>query len=124
MLGIDPAAASVGVARTKVCADRVQWLVGTAEDAAAHRAHREHYDLATMTANAAQVFLGDDEWLATHDERVESTSTLRFRSEEALRRSLARVGLADVQVRHLPSAPGRGWLVVARARPVPDSDAR
>lgn len=185
VLGVDPAGASVEVARTKACADRVEWVVGTAPDVAADPARRQRYDLATMSANVAQVFLDDDEWLATlravrdclrpgghlafetrvpadrawerwtkelthqvvdvpgegpvedwvqvtavdgelvtfdsptiflaDGERIESTSTLRFRTEEALRRSLADAGFVDVDVRDLPYAPGRGWLILARA---------
>lgn len=185
VLGVDPAGASVDVARTKVGAERVTWVVGIAVDIAADVSYRQQYDLATMTANVAQVFLTDEEWLAnlqaihtclrpgghlafesrvpsdrawerwtkelthqvvdvegegpvedwkqvtrvdgelvtfesptiflTDGERIDSTSTLRFRSREALEGSLAAAGFTDLQVRELPYAPGRGWLVVARA---------
>lgn len=57
---VDPAAASLEVARGKPGADRVQWLHGGATDLPALQA-----DLATMTANVAQVFLTDEEWAAT-----------------------------------------------------------
>lgn len=60
VLAIDPAGASVDVARSKPGADAVRWVVGTAADAPTGWA-----DLATMTANVAQVFLTDDEWAAT-----------------------------------------------------------
>jgi len=159
--------------------------VATAPDMAAAPSRQVRYDLATMTANVAQVFLEDDEWLATlravhsclrpgghlafesrkpadrawerwtkalthrvvnvetegavedwtevtavdgelvtfvapkvflaDGERIVSTSTLRFRGEEALRRSLTEAGFLDVEVRDLPYAPGRGWLLLARA---------
>lgn len=185
VLGVDPAGASVDVARTKAGADRVTWVVGIALDVAADGSHRHQYDLATMTANVAQVFLDDEEWLAnlrvirtclrpgchlafesrvpsdrawerwtkelTHQvvdvegegpvedwvqvtkldgefvtfesptifladgERIDSTSTLRFRTQEALARSLSAAGFTDTEVRDLPYAPGRGWLVIARA---------
>lgn len=185
VLGVDPAAASVSVARTKPGSDRVRWVVGTMADVAADPTHRTRFDLATMTANVAQVFLGDAEWSSTLEavqaclhpgghlafearrpsdrgwerwtreltrqvvdvagegpveswmqvtaidgelitfdsptifhadgERIESTSTLRFRTEEALRESLMQSGFADVQIRDLPYAPGRGWLIIARA---------
>ena len=185
VLGVDPAGASVDVARTKAGADRVAWVVGTAVGVAADPANFEQYDLATMTANVAQVFLDDEAWSAnlrairaclrpggylafesrvpadrgwerwtkelTHQvvdvegegpvegwvevtnvngefvtfesptifladgERIDSTSTLRFRSREALERSLSAVGFTDVEVLDLPYAPGRGWLVIARA---------
>ena len=181
---LDPAQASVEVARTKVGAERVEWVVATVVEVAGDPARRGRYDLCTMTANVAQVFVEDQEWLATLDavraclrpgghlafetrvpadrawqrwtkeathqvvdvagqglvedwvqvtavvgdrvtfesptifladgERVESTSTLRFRSEEVVRDSLERSGFTGVEIRDLPYAPGRGWLVVAR----------
>ena len=184
VLGVDPAEASVTVARGKPGAQRVEWVVGTVVEVAADPGRRGKYDLATMTANVAQVFLEDADWLATlrgihsclrpgghlafesrnpadrawerwtkegtrqvvdveeegpvedwvqvtavdgelvtfesptifhaDGERVDSTSTLRFRSEEALRSSVERAGFTDVEIRELPYAPGRGWLVVAR----------
>jgi len=184
VLGVDPAEASVMVAQAKLRAGQVDWVVGTVADVSADPDHREHYDLATMSANVAQVFLEDDEWLATlrairsclragghlafetrvpadrawerwtkklshqvvnvegegpvedwvqvtavdgelvtfdsptiflaDGERIDSTSTLRFRDEETLRSSLKHAGFTNVEVRELPYAPGRGWLIVAR----------
>lgn len=58
--GIDPAAASVDVARRKLGADRVRWLVGDATTLPPLRV-----DLVTMTGNVAQVLLTDEDWLAT-----------------------------------------------------------
>lgn len=60
VVAVDPAAASLDVARTKPGADRVRWLLGAATSLPPLRV-----DLATMTGNVAQVFLTDDEWLAT-----------------------------------------------------------
>ncbi len=184
VLGVDPAEASVDVARRKPGADRVEWVVGTAPEVAADPSRRKRYDLATMTANVAQVFTDDADWAdtlravrtclrpgghlafeardpadrawerwtkeLTHQvvevegegpvedwaqvtavdgelvtfesptifhsdgERVDSTSTLRFRDEEALQSSLEQAGFSAVEVRELPYAPGRGWLFVAR----------
>lgn len=66
--GVDPAAASLEVARGKPGAEAVTWVEGGADavgglDLAA--------DLATMTGNVAQVFTGDDDWAraltAIHD---------------------------------------------------------
>ncbi len=57
--GIDPAAASVDVARRKPGADRVRWLVGEATTLPPLQV-----DLVTMTGNVAQVFLTDEEWVA------------------------------------------------------------
>ncbi len=59
--GLDPALASLDIARSKPFADRVRWVHGpaTAEALPALRA-----DLATMTGNVAQVFLTDAAWAA------------------------------------------------------------
>ncbi len=57
--GVDPAAASVDVARGKPGAERVRWVVGEI-DAVADLT----FDAVTMTANVAQVFLTDASWRA------------------------------------------------------------
>ena len=185
VLGVDPASASVEVARSKPGAGSVRWLVGTAPDAAADPANHQRFDLATMTANVAQVFLTDADWIRTlraihtclrpggllafetrnpadrawerwtkeqshrvvdtgpeglvedwvevtrvdgelvtfesptvflsDGERVESTSTLRFRTANSLKSTLVDAGFGAVEIRKLPYAPTRGWLVLARA---------
>ena len=56
---LDPAAASLDVARRKPNADLVTWVHGDAAGVPAVDA-----DLAIMTGNVAQVFLSDDDWLA------------------------------------------------------------
>lgn len=48
-------------------------------------------------------------------ERLDSTSTLRFRTRGALRSTLAEAGFGAVEIRDLPYAPTRGWLVLATA---------
>ncbi|MFC4807893.1 class I SAM-dependent methyltransferase [Paenibacillus sp. GCM10023250] len=58
--GVDPALASLAVARRKPFAERVQWLHGTAASIAGMRV-----DMITMTGNVAQVFVTDVEWAAT-----------------------------------------------------------
>lgn len=58
--GVDPAGASLEVARAKPGATRVRWLHGDATMLPALQV-----DLATMTANVAQVFLTDEDWSAT-----------------------------------------------------------
>lgn len=58
--GIDPAAAMLAVARAKPGAERVRWLHGVAPDLPPLQV-----DLATMTANVAQVFLDDRAWADT-----------------------------------------------------------
>jgi SAM-dependent methyltransferase len=58
--GVDPAAASLDVARGKPGADRVRWLHGDATGLP-----ELQVDLATMTANVAHVFLTGEDWAAT-----------------------------------------------------------
>ena len=58
--GVDPAAASLDVARGKPGAERVRWLHGDATGLP-----ELQVDLATMTANVAHVFLADEDWAAT-----------------------------------------------------------
>jgi SAM-dependent methyltransferase len=58
--GVDPAAASLDVARSRPGADRVTWLLGDASTLPPMSV-----DLATMTGNVAQVFLTDADWSAT-----------------------------------------------------------
>lgn len=183
LVGVDPAGASIEVARAKVDTEQVEWIVGTVEEVAEDPARRGRFDLVTMTANVAQVFLEENEWLSTlraihtclrpgghlafetrvpgdrawrrwtkeftrqvvdvpgeglvegwvhvthvsgafvtfesptifhaDAERLESTSTLRFRTQEELRATLSQAGFLDIDIRDLPYAPGRGWLVVA-----------
>lgn len=60
VVGVDPARASLDVARHKPGADRVRWIHGVASDLPPLRV-----DLVTMTGNVAQVFLTDDEWEST-----------------------------------------------------------
>nr|WP_206687946.1 class I SAM-dependent methyltransferase [Microbacterium yannicii] len=60
VVGVDPAGASITVARSKPGADRVRFLHGDATSLPALQV-----DLATMTANVAQVFLTDADWTAT-----------------------------------------------------------
>jgi SAM-dependent methyltransferase len=59
VVAVDPAAASLDVARRKPYADRVRWVRAGAAAVPAIDA-----DLAVMTGNVAQVFLTDDDWLA------------------------------------------------------------
>jgi SAM-dependent methyltransferase len=61
VIGVDPAVASLEVARAKPGAERVTWIHG---DASAIPAGTT-VDMVTMTANVAQVFVTDADWLAT-----------------------------------------------------------
>ncbi len=60
VVGVDPAAASLDIARAKPGAQRVRWRHGDATSLP-----ELQVDLATMTANVGQVFLADEEWSAT-----------------------------------------------------------
>jgi SAM-dependent methyltransferase len=64
VVGVDPATASLDVARGKPGSDRVRWICGDATSMPAP-APGDLVDLAVMTANVAQVFLTDDDWRAT-----------------------------------------------------------
>jgi ubiquinone/menaquinone biosynthesis C-methylase UbiE len=58
--GIDPAAASLAVARRKAGAGRVLWVLGDAS-----KAPKAEVDLVTMTGNVAQVFVTGEAWSST-----------------------------------------------------------
>lgn len=60
VIGLEPAEASLMVAKTKLWSDRVEWIHGNALDLP-----KLKVDLVTMTANVAQVFLTDEEWKET-----------------------------------------------------------
>ena len=60
VVGVDPAAASLDIARAKPGAGRVRWLRGDATTLPEMRV-----DLATMTANVSHVILTDEDWSAT-----------------------------------------------------------
>ena len=62
VVGLDPAGASLDVARTKAGADRVTWVHG---DLVAGAAVGHDFDLAVMTGNVAQVFDTDQDWART-----------------------------------------------------------
>lgn len=86
---VDPAFASIEVARTKPYADQVHWLVGDATSLPPL-----DVDLVTMTGNVAQVFLTDEEW----------ASTLRSVSD-----SLEPGGRLIFEVRDPTQESWRGW---------------
>ncbi|MFE9460363.1 class I SAM-dependent methyltransferase [Streptomyces californicus] len=60
VVGVDPARASIDVARSKPGSERVRWICGDATDLPPMRA-----DLATMTANVAQEIVSPQAWRET-----------------------------------------------------------
>jgi SAM-dependent methyltransferase len=60
VIGVDPARASLDIAARKPWAERVHWIHGTVANLPPLTV-----DVAMMTANVAQVFVDDDEWVAT-----------------------------------------------------------
>lgn len=60
VVGVDPAAASLEIAKAKDPDGKITWIHGDATAVGAVDA-----DLAVMTANVAQVFLTDDDWNRT-----------------------------------------------------------
>jgi SAM-dependent methyltransferase len=62
VIGVDPAWASLSVARAKPGAERVRWIHGDARALPALTA-----DLATMTGNVAQAIVDESDWDATLD---------------------------------------------------------
>ena len=60
VIGVDPAEASLEVARAKDPRARIRWLHGDASTVGA-----VHADLAVMTGNVAQVFVSDEDWTRT-----------------------------------------------------------
>lgn len=62
VVGVDPAGASLEVARKKPFADHVTWVHGAATAA---EIRSSNADLALMTGNVAQVFVSDDDWHRT-----------------------------------------------------------
>jgi SAM-dependent methyltransferase len=83
--GLDPARASLDVARQKPGAERVDWVHGNVSHLPALSV-----DLATMTGNVAQVFLTDTEWtrvLAAVRTAVRPRGWLVFEARDPSRRA-------------------------------------
>jgi ubiquinone/menaquinone biosynthesis C-methylase UbiE len=57
VIGVDPAAAMLDIARTRPGAGQIEWILGTADDVPARSA-----DLVIMMGHVAQYFVGDREW--------------------------------------------------------------
>lgn len=95
VVGVDPAAASLEIAKSKPGADRVDWICGTSDDLP-----ELSFDLVSMTGNVAQVFVEEEAWAA---------------NLEAIRRALRGEGCLVFEVRD-PSK--RAWENWADREPV------
>ncbi|MGP9538376.1 class I SAM-dependent methyltransferase [Brachybacterium sp. AOP43-C2-M15] len=108
LTGVDPALASLEVARAKPGGEAVDWIHGTAEDLPPLAA-----DAAVMTGNVAQVFLTDDAWSATLDgirAALRDGGTLVFESRRPERRAWEEWQAATDEVVH--EVPGVGRVAV------------
>lgn len=85
VVGVDPARASIDVARAKPGGDRVRWICGDASVLPPLRA-----DLVTLTANAAQQIVDPDAWRATLEgtrEALRPGGHLVFETRDPARRA-------------------------------------
>jgi SAM-dependent methyltransferase len=84
VVGLDPAAASLDVARRKTGADHVHWIHGDVTDLP-----QLEVDLVVMTGNVAMVFLSDDEWsrvLSVSQSALSDDGWLVFETRDPSRR--------------------------------------
>jgi len=94
VVGLDPAAASLEVARTKPGADRVRWVHGDTTALPPLQV-----DIATMTGNVAQVFVTDDDWMMTMTAISQSLSP---EGDSSLRAECRRSSVAQVEAKGIP----------------------
>jgi SAM-dependent methyltransferase len=104
VVGVDPAAASLDVARAKPFAEHVMWIHG---DATALQGRGLAADLAVMTGNVAQVFVSDDDWARTLDAvrgSLRPAGWLVFETRRPEVRDWERWDVAPTAV-HVPGGP-------------------
>ncbi|NJP97264.1 class I SAM-dependent methyltransferase [Nonomuraea sp. FMUSA5-5] len=102
--GVDPAGASLDVARAKPGAERVRWIHGYATDVPPLAA-----DLATITGNAAQAIVEPDDWratLAAVRAALRPGGHLVFETRDPARR--AWLGWTKEQTHQVTDVPGVG----------------
>ena len=106
VVGVDPAGASLDVARGKPHADRVTWVHGDASTLSPLQV-----DLVTMTANVAQVFLTDEQWhgvLRGAFAALKPGGHLVFETRDPAAR--AWLGWTDERTRRRTQIPGVGQV--------------
>jgi SAM-dependent methyltransferase len=104
--GLDPALASLDIARAKPFGDRVRWVHGPVDALPPLRV-----DLVTMTGNVAQVFLTDEEWgtvLAAARAALRPGGRLIFETRDPARRAWLRWGRPHSYIRTV--VPGIGGV--------------
>ncbi|MER7939673.1 class I SAM-dependent methyltransferase [Streptomyces sp. NPDC094458] len=112
VVGVDPAEASLDVARAKPGGDRVRWIHGDASALPPLRA-----DLATMTANVAQQIVGPQAWRTTL-RRIHAAlrpgGHLVFETRDPARRAWAEWNReASYRVTEIPGTGAvEGWVQV------------
>jgi SAM-dependent methyltransferase len=113
VIGVEPARASLDVARAKAGAERVTWIHGDASDIPPSVA----VDAVTMTANVAQVFVTDTDWsstLAAVHATLRPGGRLLFETRDPTRRAWE--GWTEKLTRSTNDIPGAGrvtdWVQV------------
>lgn len=104
--GLDPALASLDIARAKPFGGRVRWVHGPVDSLPPVRV-----DLVTMTGNVAQVFLADEEWsavLAAAHAAVRPGGRLVFETRDPARRAWLTWGRPHSRVEAV--VPGGGGV--------------
>jgi SAM-dependent methyltransferase len=107
VVAVDPASASLQIAQAKTGADDVMWIDGDATTLP-----RLAVDLAVMTGNVAQVFVGDDEWSATLRgiaDALRPSGVLVFETRDPARRAWER-WTTSTGARSRAIAPGGEWV--------------
>ncbi len=112
VVGVDPASASLDIARAKPGASAVRWLHGDATTLPPL-----DVDAAFMTGNVAQVFLTDEDWVATlrgARAALRSGGHLVFETRDPARRAWE--GWTPAMTRSVVEVPGVGvvenWVEV------------
>jgi SAM-dependent methyltransferase len=104
--GLDPALASLDIARAKPFGDRVRWVHAPADALPPMQA-----DLATMTGNVAQVFITDEEWgavLAAAHAALRPGGRLVFETRDPARQAWLEWGRPHSYIRAV--VPGIGGV--------------